>query len=145
MRFGSVLLCLCLLACAAKTVSPKAPQPAWKRGCTEYARAPVAIDYEDTPGGAGVVYQTRGDVTALRKRTREVAKFHNSATAKVGALHDLFAIPHRAHVEDVEGGARLVLVPKGVRFSMLDVLRVQVQQEVLTLRRRGCGAGQEAL
>jgi hypothetical protein len=82
-------------------------KPAWKRSCTEYARAPVSIDYEDASGGAAVVY--------------------------------------RAHVEELEDGAKLILVPKSARRQLLDSLRVQVQQETLTMRRRGCGRGQEAL
>jgi hypothetical protein len=143
---GRALLCLSLLACATNATGARgAAKPAWKRSCTEYARAPVGVHYEDAPGGAAVVYRTRGDVAALRQRTREVAHFHNSAASKVGALHDLFAIPHRAHVEEVDEGARLVLVAKGARPQRLDALRLQVQQETLTLRRRGCGTGQEAL
>jgi hypothetical protein len=141
-------LSLSLFACATSMGSPRAepsPKPAWKRSCTEYARAPVRIDYEDASGGAALVYRTRGDVTALRQRTLEVAEFHNSTGSKIGALHDLFAIPHRAYVEEVKGGTKLILVPKGVRPQQLDALRVQVQQETLNMRRRGCGTGQEAL
>ena len=137
-----------VLACSLQTASPRtqpAPKPAWKRSCTEYAGAPVQIDYEDASGGAAVVYRSQGDVAALRRRTHEVAAFHNSAAPKVGALHDLYAIPHRAYVEEVEGGARLVLVPKGARRQLLDYLRLQVQQEALNMRRLGCEAGQEAL
>jgi hypothetical protein len=122
-----------------------APKPAWKRSCTEYAHAPVDVTYEEAVGGAAVVYQTGGDVAALRQRTHEVAEFHNSSRSKVRALHDLFAIPHRAQAEDIEHGARLTLVPKSVRPRDLESLRINVQQEVFTLRRRGCGTGQEAL
>lgn len=148
MRRVCAFFCLSLLACALNAASPpgqRAPKPAWKRSCTEYAGAPVRIDYEDASGGAAVLYRSQGDVAALRRRTREVAAFHNSAKPKAGALHDLYAIPHRAYVEDVEGGARLVLVPKSARRQFLDNLRLQVQQETLNMRRLGCGAGQEAL
>ncbi|HEX6242364.1 MAG TPA: hypothetical protein VFZ61_15740 [Polyangiales bacterium] len=146
---GLALLGLWLCACASSarptTGRTAEPKPAWKRSCTEYARAPVSVEYEDASGGAAVVYRTRGDVAALRQRTHEVAQFHNSSEAKLGALHDLSAIPHRARVEEVEDGARLVLTPKGARPQLLDALRLQVQQETFTLRRRGCGSGQEAL
>ena len=144
MKRVSAFLSLSLLACAVSAGNPQ-PRPAWKRGCTEYARAPVSIAYEDAPGGAAVVYRSRGNVAALRRRTHEVAAFHNDATTKVGALHDLYAIPHRAYVEEIEGGAKLILVAKGARPQLMDALRVQVQQETLMLRRRGCGTGQEAL
>jgi hypothetical protein len=148
MRRARTLFVLTLLACATQPVTPRAQplvKPAWKRSCTEYARAPVSIDYEDASGGAAVIYRSQGDVAALRQRTREVAAFHNSAQPKIGALHDLFAIPHRAHVEELEDGAKLILVPKSARRQLLDSLRIQVQQETLTMRRRGCGTGQEAL
>ncbi len=139
-----------LLACAAPRGSQSATTneketPAWRRSCSELAGAPVSIEYEDTPGGAAVVYRTKGDVAALRWRTQEVARFHNSAQSKLGALHDLSAIPHRARVEPVEDGARLLLVVKSVRRQALDALRVHVQQDVFTLQRTGCGTGQEAL
>jgi hypothetical protein len=144
---GLILLgtCACASARATPPAGGKAPKPAWKRSCTEYARAPVSIEYEDAAGGAAVVYRTQGDVAALRLRTREVAQFHNSSELKLGALHDLSAIPHRAVVEELEDGARLVLISKGVRPQLLDALRLQVQQETFTLQRRGCGTGQEAL
>jgi len=148
----SILFCACVPAPAstasnstATGTEQPAPKPAWKRSCTEYARAPVNVTYEEAVGGAAVVYTTQGDVAALRQRTREVAEFHNSSKSKVRALHDLFAIPHRAQAEDIEHGARLTLVPKSVRPRDLESLRINVQQEVFTLRRRGCGTGQEAL
>jgi hypothetical protein len=74
-----------------------------------------------------------------------VAAFHNSEASKVGALQDLFEIPHWAYVEDVKDGARLILVPKAALPHQLVTLRLEVQQETLTLRRHGCGTGPEAL
>lgn len=147
-----VLAMVWLLACAAPRGSQSAvanekeqEKPVWRRSCSEFARAPVSLEYEDTPGGAAVVYRTKGDVAALRWRTHEVARFHNSAQSKLGALHDLSAIPHRARVEPVEDGARLLLLVKSVRRQALDALRMHVQQDVFTLQRTGCGTGQEAL
>lgn len=130
---------------ASAPVAARREVPVWRRSCTEYARAPVRVDYQDAPGGAAVIYRTKGDVAALLRRTREIGQFHNSSRSKLGALHDLSSIPHRAYVEPLKDGARLVLVSKGPPRQRTDALRMQVQQEVFNLQRRGCGTGQEAL
>lgn len=119
--------------------------PAWRRSCTSYAKAPVHIDYQDASGGAAVLYTTRGDVAALRERTQKVAEFHNSSQPKLGAMHELYHLPHQAYVENLPQGAKLVLVSKRIDLASLAELRRNVQQEVLNMQRRGCGTGQEAL
>ncbi len=119
--------------------------PAWRRGCREYAKAPVSISYQDAPGGAAVFYRTAGDAAALRARTEEVARFHNGGKAKIPALHELYHLPHRAFVEPLKDGAKLLLVPKRPDPSDLEVLRRNVQQEVFNMQRSDCGHGQEAL
>lgn len=119
--------------------------PAWKRRCEEYAGAPVRVSYEDASGGAAVLYRTKGDVAALRARTAEIARAHNSARLGPPALHDLFPIPHSAHVEELRDGAKLVLIPKSANPRLLADLRRNVQQEVNNMQKRGCGRGQEAL
>lgn len=146
-RCGAIL-CLSLAACATSPETPRTQAPqrqAWERSCTEYARAPVSVRFEDVPGGAAVVYRSQGNLAALRQRTREIADFHNSPTSNVGAPHDLFEVPHRAYVEEVKDGARLVLMPNSTRPQLLDALRLEVQEETLMLRRHGCGTGPEAL
>jgi hypothetical protein len=161
MRLPLVLvstLLLVLPGCAAASRTPPraatqpfdpatqgVPKPAWKRSCREYAGAPVDITYQDASGGAAVVYRTKGNVERLRERTEEVARFHNSAAGKAPDLHDLYRIPHNARVENLSGGAKLVLVPKSLDPSLLEDLRRNVQQEVSNMRRKGCGRGQEAL
>ncbi len=157
MRSSRVLLCaLALLGCGSQASKRAALQgasraehderkPAWRRTCTEYARAPVAIIYQDAPGGAAVLYRTQGDAQALRVRTEQVARFHNGGAAKIPALHELYHLPHRASVEALDDGAKLVLVPKHPEARDLDELRRNVQQEVFNMQRKGCGRGQEAL
>ena len=157
MRRSRGLLCaLALVGCASQggprppvqrtsRAEHEEPKPAWRRTCTEYARAPVAISYQDAPGGAAVLYRTPGDAQALRTRTEEVAQFHNGGAAKIPALHDLYHVPHRASVEPLDDGAMLVLVPKHPDVRDLDTLRRNVQQEVFNMQRKGCGRGQEAL
>jgi hypothetical protein len=148
LRGHCAVLLLGLFACATNAETSRmrpTPRPAWQRSCTEYARAPVNIRFEDAPGGAAVVYRSQGNAAALRRRTREVAAFHNSEASKVEALQELFEIPHWAYVEDVNGGAKLILVPKDALPHLLVALRLEVQQETLMLRRHGCGTGPEAL
>lgn len=120
-------------------------KPAFKRSCSEYAGAPVAITYEDAPGGAAVLYRTQGNVEKLRERTEHVARFHNDSTSKTPWLHDLYSIPHRAYVSPLPDGAKLVLIAKGIAKRRQDELRSHVQQDVWIMQRKGCGAGQEAL
>jgi len=122
-----------------------AQKPAWQRSCEEYAGAPVALEYQDGSGGAAVLYRTRGSVQGLRQRIAQVAAFHNGAGHKAPDMHDLYHIPHRAYVEDIEGGAKLVLVPKSMAPRLLDELRRNVQQEVTRMQKHGCQHSQEAL
>jgi hypothetical protein len=140
---------LIAFACAPRSaVEPAgaaARLPAWKQSCQAYAAGPVELEYRDAPGGAAVIYRTRASQQRLRERADEVARFHNSSAAKTGTLHDLSSIPHRAYVEDVDGGVKLVLVAKTPRKDDLDRLRWNVQQDVSIMQRRGCQSGQEAL
>jgi hypothetical protein len=147
LRLGALLLAVagCSTTSLTAGVRPAARPPAWKRSCEEYARAPVEVSYEDGSGGAAVTYRTRGDAPALRARTEEIARFHNSARARPPALHDLYALPHYAYVEPLRDGAKIVLVPKSADPQQLEKLRRNVQQEVTTMRKHGCGTGQEAL
>jgi hypothetical protein len=113
--------------------------------CDVYAEAPVEIGYEDITAGAAVLYRTGGNVVRLRERTQEVAKFHNGSQGKSRWLHDLRRIPHHASAEEIEGGAKLLLVADRARPASQDALRKYVQQEVWTMQKKGCGAGHEAL
>lgn len=150
-RYAITTCALALLGCAGTTRVSESPKqesdtlPAWKRSCEEYAQAPVTIEYQDASGGGAVLYRTEGNAQGLRERAEEIARFHNNATAKLGELHDLYSIPHRASVEPIEGGAKLVLVPKHMQRRDLEELRRHVQQDVFIMQRHGCESGQEAL
>jgi hypothetical protein len=148
----SVVAVLCLCGCAGgqspapqSTGEEPVEKPAFMRDCDLYAEAPVEIGYEDITGGAAVLYRTSGNVARLRERTQEVAKFHSGTQGKSRWLHDLRAIPHHATAEDIEGGAKLLLVSDRARPAYQDSLRKNVQQEVWTMQKKGCGAGREAL
>lgn len=142
---------LMLLGCASvppgheRNASQQAQRPAWKRSCEEYAQGPVAIDYQDAPGGAAVLYRAQGGERGLRERAEQIARFHNSSAGKVGALRDLSSVPHRAHVEEVDGGVKLVLTVKTLLRTDLERMRWSVQQDVFTMQKKGCQSGHEAL
>jgi len=148
------LLALVLLGCVHPTPTPRAtanqpgPQgvpPAWKRSCLDYTPGPVSIDYQDAPNGASVIYRAGEGSAGLRVRADEIARFHNEPGSKIGDLHVLSSVPHRAHVEAIEGGVKLVLTAKSLRISDLGRLQRAVQQDVFVMQSRGCQAGQEAL
>ena len=154
MRLNGVLVyALLLVGCvpaAVPSADPRAPAqprqlPAWQRPCAAYATGPVAIEYQDAPGGAAIIYRAPGSESGLRARAREVAQFHNSSAAKNGVLHDLSSVPHRTDVEDIDGGVKIVLRAKSVRTTDLDRLRWSVQQDVQMKQKGGCQSGQEAL
>ena len=120
----------------------KGEAPAWKRACSREGDAPVTLAYRDAPGGASVHYTTAGDAAYLRQRVTDVARYHNAA-APITGMHDLANIPHTAMVQELDNGIALTLFTSDRRH--MEELRVHVQQDVWIMRRKGCGAGQEAL
>jgi hypothetical protein len=125
-----------------RTNSARGAVPAWKRSCSLEGEPHVELTYRDAPGGSTVLFTTAGDPTYLRRRVTEVARYHNSAAPTI-AMHDLAAIPHTAMVQDIEGGIALTLF--ATNRQHVETLRINVQQDVWAMQKRGCGAGQEAL
>jgi len=93
----------------------------------------TSVTVEDTPTGAAMVFVTTGDVAELRKRVASMVQMHNDQHSKMGPLptgDEPAADPHAGHgggehaghaggmisvharavSEDVDGGARFVLV-----------------------------------
>jgi hypothetical protein len=100
----------------------------------------VTVSTSEVEGGVSVVFTTTGDVSDLRARVRRMAEMHEHMggmhhgggaakpgmmrgcmMGKAGGMHAATAT-----VEDVEGGARLILVPKDA--ADLPALRAHVQQ-----------------
>jgi hypothetical protein len=112
----------------------------------------------DTSDGEALTFTTASadQVPALRERVRAMAAMHNQHHAETGGSHgmhhggmaghgagsghDMGAAmppPSRARVEDVDGGARLVVTPR----DPADVGRLQstVRAHAERLQREGCG------
>lgn len=88
------------------------------------------VSVEDTTDGVAMVFTTTGDVAELRKRVRHKAEMHEKkhqvGTAEPGMepgpgmgagpghkkMHMMaHAVPSTARMEEIEGGARINLVP----------------------------------
>jgi hypothetical protein len=82
----------------------------------------TSVTAQDTSDGAAMVFRTTGDVDALRISVRELAEQHNAHRAAGGAGMP----PSIATVEDVGGGARLVLTASGEED--VEVLQAMVAQ-----------------
>jgi len=123
----------------------------------------TTVFVSDTEGGVAVVFKTTGEVTELRHRVRRMAEMHNrhhaegtmaSSKGMMGGGRDAGTTPEQggrgmmmgmshegmvpatAGVDDVEGGARLVLTPKDP--SQLGSLRTHVHDHAERMTRGEC-------
>lgn len=103
----------------------------WKGSCAALPDTPVRVSYQDTSGGAAVLFATDGDPEPLRERVEEVARHHDQPTAR-----DLYDLPHTATVQDTEDGAKLTLTASA--FNDMDALRRHVQKDVWAMQRSDC-------
>ncbi|HET9622932.1 MAG TPA: hypothetical protein VFP84_16285 [Kofleriaceae bacterium] len=78
-----------------------------------------------------MTFTTTGEVAQLRDRVRHMAAMHEhmmgdgaEASPKMGDGHPMMMVPSTARAEDIDGGARIVLVPK--EPAQLAALRAQV-------------------
>jgi len=80
------------------------------------------VTYGDVEGGAALSFSTKnGDVAELRRRVGRMAEMHNEMSD-----HGSMMMPAAtASVEDIPGGARIVLRPRDP--AQLDALREQVR------------------
>lgn len=78
--------------------------------------AGTRVTAQDTQDGVAVVFTTSGDVAQLRERVHEMAAMHEHMMMR--------AVPSTARAEDIDGGARIVLVPKDA--AQLTELRAHV-------------------
>jgi hypothetical protein len=99
----------------------------------------VQVESAEAEGGAAIVYKTseQGQVDELRKRVRMMAEAHNQrAQQGVPAVGEVPALaPARASVEDVDGGAKMVLT--AIDPADAASVREHVQQRVAVMQKTG--------
>jgi len=111
--------------------------------------AGTQVATSDTSDGVAIVFTTTGDVADLRARVRHMADMHNQMAGAKGkgmqgggmqdsgkGMMGMQMVPSRASVEDVPGGARLVLVPTDP--SQLGALRQQARMHAEMMQKGQC-------
>lgn len=118
--------------------------------------ATTQVTASDTSDGIALVFTTSGDVAELRARVRRMADMHNQmagmhggGTTGPGGMHGggmhgghgtgpmhMHMVPSRASVEDVPGGARLLLVPTDP--AQLAALRQQARMHADMMAKGQC-------
>lgn len=71
----------------------------------------TSVRSEEVEGGIAMVFTTTGDQAELRRRVADMAKMHDEHHGQGGGGMGKMP-PSTARAEDVEGGARLVFVPR---------------------------------
>ena len=151
-----VLLIGGLTACGSQTHRAQPPPPqtatpvqsAQEPGCpTHSAMHPdpstTRIETTDTSSGVAIVFTTTNDVADLRERVHRMADMHNRTHAgggmhgmHGGGMHHDMMVPSTATAEDIEGGARIILVPTDP--AQLATLRQQAQMHVAMMQKGQC-------
>lgn len=148
-----VSLLFAMVAAASGSVSAGAtPQMS---GAARPAAGGVLIATAETPNGVALQFTTTGDVAGLRARVHRMAEMRNrmmgsgpgmqgSGMMCGGGMHGgmmgggmtMRMVPSHASVEDIPGGARLVLTP--VDPSQLGALRAHANQMAAMMRQGRC-------
>ena len=133
------------------TYSPAAGSQASVPSGSRMATCPMAVPgtevaASDAVDGETLTFTTKGDVTELRSRVREMAAMHNrhheSANAPPGMLASETMSSSRASVVDVENGADLRLTPRDA--ADLAKLQADVRMRAHRMRLNGCGTMEQA-
>lgn len=154
----------CMAGMVAHAVPPPAQPPLGAAPADMMQVCPMAVPgtqvaVSDTPDGEAVWFTTAPErIPELRSRVRAMADLHNRQHAGGGAEQmgggmmgggmsgmgaSMMPPPSRAAVEDVEGGARLVVTPNDP--ADLDRLRSTVRMHAQHMQETGtCGHGQPA-
>ena len=90
----------------------------------------------DTADGVAVAFTTTGDVGALREHVRHMAAMHEREANRAGASAHMPMVPSTARVEDIDGGARIVLTPR--QPDQLAALRGHVHDHADRMARGEC-------
>lgn len=155
MRIASLLFASLVAAgaasCGGSSTSPPATAPgpvASDDPPRPVAVAGTSVTVEDTDRGAALVFVTTGDVAEVRKRATAMAAMHNEHHAAMGPLPtgdegggghdhgghsghdmgDMEMVHSQATVEEIDGGARIVLVAAPADVAQLqEQLRMHAQ------------------
>lgn len=146
---------------AAAETHAAQPAPA-RSGAMSMENCPMAVPgtsvaSQDTPEGEAITFSTSsGDVNELRRRVRVMSELHgghhvggDAAAMGQGAgaggmesdVHESMTAPtSRATVSDVEGGARVDIVP--VDPTQVEQVRAAARTHAEHMQREGCAMGQ---
>jgi hypothetical protein len=113
--------------------------------------AGTQIVASDTSDGIAITFTTSGDVADLRARIHHLADMHNNMSGMHhgGGMHEgmgsgdthegmkgMHMVPSRATAEDIDGGARIVLVPTDA--AQLAALRTHVREHAAMMQKGEC-------
>jgi hypothetical protein len=153
------------LACGSsgtksQPTTASAPPPAQHEAgqCDMKEMAGAKVNATDTANGIAVEFTTSGDVAALRTHVHKMADMHNGMAPHEGGemhggmgsgemhggmgsggmheMHGMKMVPSRATVEDIDGGARIVLVPNDP--AQLADLRTHVREHAAMMAKGEC-------
>lgn len=135
-------------ACGSSTTKSQttasAPPPAAQQAgqCPMKEMAGAKVTATDTSDGVAVEFTTTGDLAALRAHVRKLADMHNGmemhhdGDMHAGMGSGMKMVPSRATVEDISGGARIVLVPNDP--AQLADLRSHVREHAAMMNKGEC-------
>lgn len=160
------LLAVSVLGCGSgqsKSQPTSNPPPsAHETKCPMMPSAGTDIVATDTDDGIAIAFTTAGDVAELRARIHHMAEMHDKMTEMHHDMHDdgsaaggmemgsgtgnpgmmhMQMVPSRATVEEIAGGARIVLVP--TEPSQLEALRTHAREHVTMMQKGECPMGAE--
>lgn len=150
-------------ASSDQAAAEHAARPAPPRsGAMSMENCPMAVPgtsvaAQDTPEGEAITFSTSsGDVNELRRRVRTMSEMHDGHhmggdTASMGQgaggsamgsdVHESMTAPtSRATVSDVEGGARVDIVP--VDPTQVEQVRAAARTHAEHMQREGCAMGE---
>lgn len=142
-------LVVLLASCAPKALPPRpppAPEPS-RQACPLGVEGATVVA-ENTADGIALIFRSSDRVAEIRERTRRAARLHgpfghegigHHGRHGEGGHHGLkgHELPQaRAVAEEIEGGARLSLVP--VYPSELDALRARVEARAVEMSTAPC-------
>lgn len=156
------LLAVGTVACGSsgtksQSTTASAPPPAQHEAghCDMKEMAGAKVNATDTANGIAVEFTTTGDVAALRTHIHKMADMHNGMAMHEGGemhggmgsgdmhggmgsgeMHGMKMVPSKATVEDIDGGARIVLVPNDP--AQLADLRTHVREHAAMMAKGEC-------